>query len=163
MKKLLINRDASRQTGTLNIASIARFLAHLRVPTGNSFSSRNATGENAIHGRYQAVQASNMEISLEGNRTKSRMEDRAPIPIQIRSIFPSPGYLIWIPSEGSLSGVVDPGALRGSLAVFSSIGASISRQTESFYPFLAPVVLGSVLCQEPPWWNRPDNNIKVST
>jgi hypothetical protein len=49
-KELSINADARRQTGTLNIASRARFRAHLPDPNGNLSSIRNTTGVSGIHG-----------------------------------------------------------------------------------------------------------------
>jgi hypothetical protein len=49
-KEPSINREASMLTGTLNIASRARFRAHLPDPSGNLASIRNTTGVSAIHG-----------------------------------------------------------------------------------------------------------------
>jgi hypothetical protein len=45
-----INGDASRQNGTLIIASNARLRAHFPAPNGYFFSIRNTAGVSAIHG-----------------------------------------------------------------------------------------------------------------
>ena len=45
-----INGDASKQIGTLRIASKPKFRNQLARPNGNLFSSRKTKGVRAIHG-----------------------------------------------------------------------------------------------------------------